>query len=450
MEINTFIKKLFERAAEAGYEASEAYYVTGDSFQVSVKGGQIINYNVSSSVGLSFRALVNGKMGYASTQVLDDDAIDLLIDGASGNAGMIETEDEEFIFAGSEKYPELDVYNPAIDAITAAEKIDMAKQLEQKVLALDPAVKQVQMVQVVSMNGEKRIVNSKGLDVSFRDNAIGCAAVAIAMDEGKVAVGMGYKFVRKPEELDLDQAAAAAVKDAVDGLNAAPVASGAYKVILRNDVMGSMLSCFDSVFSADMAQKGLSLLKGREGEEIAAPIITIVDDPLDPNALASTPFDAEGVATTRREIVKDGKLVTLLHNLKTAKKQGVETTANASKGSYASAVDIAPTNFYILPGNASIEELFAQAGDGLLITDVAGLHSGANQISGDFSLGASGYRIENGKLTEAVNQITVAGNFFEMLKDIEAVANDLEFGFPGSSCIGSPSVMISKLAIAGK
>jgi len=450
MEINTFIKKLFERAAKAGYEASEAYYATGDSFQVSVKGGQIINYNVSSSIGLSFRALVNGKMGYASTQVLDEEAIDLLIDGAGGNAEMIENEDEEFIFPGSENYPVLEVYNPAIDAISAAEKIEMAKQLEQKVLALDPAIKQVQMVQVVSMNGEKRIVNSKGLDISFRDNAIGCAAVAIAMDAGKVAVGMGYKFVRKPEELDLDQVASNAAKDAVAGLNAAPVESGMYKVVLRNDVMSSMLSCFDSVFSADMAQKGLSLLKGREGEEIAAPIITIVDDPLDPEALASTPFDAEGVATVRREIVKDGKLTTLLHNLKTAKKQGVETTANASKGSYASAVGIAPTNFYILPGKDEVDALYAQVGNGLLITDVEGLHSGANQISGDFSLGARGYRIENGKPTDAVNQITVAGNFFEMLKNIESIANDLEFGFPGSSCIGSPSVIISKLAVAGK
>ena len=98
MEINTFIKKLFDRAAEAGYEAAEAYYSTGDSFQVSVKGGQIINYNVSSSIGLGFRALVNGKMGYASTQVLDEEAVDLLIDGVGGNARMIENEDEEFIF----------------------------------------------------------------------------------------------------------------------------------------------------------------------------------------------------------------------------------------------------------------------------------------------------------------------------------------------------------------
>ncbi len=450
MEINSFIKKLFDRAAEAGYEASEAYYSTGEQFEVSVKGGEIIDYSVSSSIGLSFRALVDGKMGYASTQVLDDEAIDLLIESVGGNARMIENDDEEFIFPGSENYPELDVYNPAIDEISAAEKIEMAKELEKKVLALDPAVKQVQMVQVASMAGEKRIVNSKGLDISFRDNAIGCAAVAIAMQDAKVAVGMGYKFVRNPGELNLDEIADRAVKDAVAGLNAEQVESGSYAVVLRNDVMASMLGCFASVFSADMAQKGLSLLRGREGDEIAAPVITVVDDPLATEALASTPFDAEGVATKRREIIQAGKLTTLLHNLKTAKKQGVETTANASKRSYASPVDIAPTNFYIVPGEAAVEALYEQIGNGLLITDVEGLHSGANQISGDFSLGARGYRIENGKLAGAVSQITVAGNFFQMLKDITAVANDLEFGFPGSSCIGAPSVLVSKLAVAGK
>lgn len=450
MEINSFIKTLFERAQAAGYEASEAYYATGESFEVSVKGGEIVDYNVSSSIGLSFRALVDGKMGYASTQVLDEDAIDLLIEGAGGNARMIESEDEEFIFEGSKSYPEMNIYNPAIDEISAAAKIEMAKELEKKVLALNPLIKQVEMVQVASMGGEKRIVNSKGLDVSFRDNAIGCAAVAIAAEGDKVAVGVGYQYVRDPKQLNPDEAAERAVRDAVSGLNAAPVESGAYPVVLRNDVAASLLNCFSAVFSAERAQKGLSLLKGKEGSEIAAKALTIVDDPLDVKALASTPFDAEGVATSRREIVSEGKLNTLLHNLKTAKKQGIESTGNASKGSYASPVGIAPTNFYIVPGEADVEALCRQASNGLLITEVEGLHSGANQISGDFSLGAKGYRIENGEVTTAVNQITIAGNFFELLKSITMIGNDLEFGFPGASCIGAPSVLVSKLSVAGK
>ena len=446
MEINRFIETLFARAAEAGYEASEAYYASGESFQVSVKGGEIIDYSVFSSIGLSFRALVDGKMGYASTQVLDDEAIDLLIDGAGSNARMIENDDEEFIFEGSESYAEMDVYNPAVDQVTAAEKIAMAKELEKKVLEKDSAIKQVQMVRVLTMGGERRIVNSKGLDVSFRDNGIGAVAIAIAADGGKVAVGVGHKVVRQPEELDLDEIASRAVKDAVSGLHAEPVASGTYSVVLRNDVMSSMLGCFDSVFSADQAQKGLSLLKGREGEEIASPVLTLIDDPLDVKALSAKPFDDEGVATARREIVKEGKLMTLFHNLKTARKQGVQSTGHASKASYASPVGVAPINFYVKPGDADLDELCRQMGNGLLISDVEGLHSGANQISGDFSLGARGYLVEDGKVTSAVNQITIAGNFFELLKTITAVGSDLE----NMSSVASPSVLVSKISIAGK
>lgn len=450
MDINSFIKTLFDRAHSVGYEASEVYYATGESFEVSVKDGQIIDYSVSSSIGLSFRALVQGKMGYASTQVLDDDAINLLIDGAGNNARMIENEDEEFIFTGSPSYPEMDVYNPDIDKITAAEKIAMARELEKKVLSLNPAVKQVEAVQVFTSAGEKRIVNSKGLDVSFRDNAIGCAAAAMAVDGDQVAIGLGYQFVRDPARLSLDEAANRAVKDAVSGLHASPVESGAYPVILRNDVTASLLRCFASVFNADRAQKGLSLLKGKEGSVVAAQEVTIVDDPLDVKALSATPFDAEGVAATRREIISNGTLNTLLHNLKTAKKQGIESTANASKGSYSAPVGIAPTNFYIVPGEATIESMCKTAGNGLFITDLEGLHSGANQISGDFSLGAKGFRIENGQITTAVNQITVAGNFFELLKSIAQLGSDLEFGFPGASCIGAPSVLVSKLSVAGR
>lgn len=446
MEINRFIKALFERASTAGYEASEAYYTTGESFQVSVKGGEIIDYKVSSSIGLSFRALVNGKMGYANTQVLDEEAIELLIEGAGDNARMIENDDEEFIFPGSESYPEMNAYNPEIETISAAAKIEMAKELERKVLALDPAIRQVQMVRAASMSGETRIVNSKGLDVSFKDNAIGCVAVAIAADGDKVAVGAGYKYVRNPAELDLDEIAGRAVRDAVSGLHAEPVQSGSYPVVLRSDVMASLLGCFDPVFSAERAQKGLSLLKGKEGEMIASPVVTIVDDPVNPKALSGTPFDSEGVATAKREIVSEGRLTTLLHNLKTAKKQGVQTTGHASKGSYASPVGIAPINFYIKPGETSPEALYEMAGNGLLITDVDGLHSGANQISGDFSLGARGFRIENGKVTNAVNQITIAGNFFELLRNITAVGSDFEFDIS----VSSPSVLVSSIAVAGK
>ncbi|MBQ9720118.1 MAG: TldD/PmbA family protein, partial [Oscillospiraceae bacterium] len=164
----------------------------------------------------------------------------------------------------------------------------------------------------------------------------------------------------------------------------------------------------------------------------------------------STPFDGEGVATRPKAVIEGGRLNTLLHNLKTAHKQGVETTANASRPGYAAPVGVAPTNFYFKPTADSLEDMLKKLGDGLLITDLQGMHAGANPITGDFSLAAKGFRVRGGERAEAVAQITIAGNFYELLKAVEAVGGDLDFLAPGASCFGSPSLLISQLSVAGE
>ena len=180
---------------------------------------------------------------------------------------------------------------------------------------------------------------------------------------------------------------------------------------------------------------------------VAAPCVTIVDDPLREEGYATCPFDAEGVAAYKKTVVEAGKLMTLLHNRKTAAKAGVKSTGNASKASYAAPVKVAPTNFYMEPGDISFDALVEKLGKGLISTDVAGLHSGANAVSGDFSLLCSGFLVEDGKKGRAVKQITVAGNFLKLLESIEAIADDLKFP---SNPIGCPSVLVKGMSIAGK
>jgi PmbA protein len=212
----------------------------------------------------------------------------------------------------------------------------------------------------------------------------------------------------------------------------------------------SLLSTFADVFSADAAQKGLSLLARREGEQIAAACVSLIDDPFHEKGMSGKPFDAEGVATQKKALIEGGQLKTLLHNLKTAHKQGVQTTANASKGSYAAPVAVAPSNLFFAPGEKTPEEILEAVGDGLLITEFEGMHAGANTITGDFSLGAKGYKVEGGKKTSAVNQITVAGNFFGLLSDIEAFGADLTFEpSGGASAFGSPTALVKALSVAG-
>lgn len=237
------------------------------------------------------------------------------------------------------------------------------------------------------------------------------------------------------------------LEEALSKIGGKSIPSGKYKMIINNEAMVSLLGTFSSIFNAEQVQKGLSLLKGKEGEIIASDIVTLVDDPHLEDGLGTTSFDDEGVATYKKEIITKGKLNTFLYNLKTAHKAGVKSTGNGFKSSYASIVGISATNFYIEPGKKSFDELCEEVKDGVIITDFAGLHSGASAVTGDFSLAAKGFMIEDGKKSFPVEQITVAGNFFTLLKDIEEVGSDLKF--PMSS-IGCPSVVVKELSVAGK
>ena len=450
MERNEFYGRLFKRAQEAGFSACEAYYAAGESFSVTVFGGEITDYSASEACGLGFRGLVDGKMGYASTQALDEDSIALLVEGARENARLIECEDEQFLFAGAEKYADVQNYCPDIDETTVAEKIKLCKSLETMAVAMDARLRREAEACVFSESSAVEIVNTLGLRVERRSNIIGGYVQPVAEEGGRVNSGFSLFFENDPAKIDAEKAAQEAVKEAVDGLAAKSVPSGSYRVLLRNDVAAQMLRTFSGVFSADRAQKGLSLLKGREGEKIAADCLTIADEPHLPGRAASTPFDGEGVPTYRKEVVSGGVLRTLLHNLKTAKKQGVETTANACRGGYASPVGVAPSNFCVQPSNLAFEDMLDLLGDGLLITDLQGWHAGADVVSGDFSLPARGYLVEDGRIVGSVNQVTVAGNFFEALKSLEAVGGDIKFSAPSASAFASPSLLLPALSVAGK
>lgn len=449
MERKQFIDTLFARAKEAGFETCEVYVSASDSFSTQVRGGEILSYDAAQTMGLGFRGLYGGKMGYASTQILDEDAIDLLVDGAKANAQLIESEDKQFIHPGDASYAELDATCKGLERLSAADKIAMARAIEEKMLAQDGRIESGEGCVVGSVSQQTAIVNTLGLNVSSQSSAMLGYAIPNAREGEDVASEFAFSAWMNTDDIDLDALAAQAARNALDGLGAQSMPSGRMPVLLTPEAAMDFLSTFSSVFSADQAQKDMSLLKGREGEVIAAGCVTLMDDPHMPASIASVPFDGEGVATIVKKVIDEGRLTTLLHNLKTAHKQGVKSTGNAVR-TYASTVSIAPSNFYIAPGESSPEELAARMGDGLILTSVAGLHAGANDISGDFSLSAKGFKVEGGKKTSAVKQITVAGNFFQLLKDIQAVGSDLRFGMPGLSRFGSPSLLVSELSIAGE
>ena len=290
-------------------------------------------------------------------------------------------------------------------------------------------------------------MNSYGLDKSYEDCYCGAYLQPIAKEGEQTTAGFELKFGRDFAALNAKALADAAVKQAVDQLGAAPIASGNVPVIIHNLAITALLEAFRGVFSADSAQRDLSLLKGKLGEPIAAPCVTLVDDPLLPDGLASRPFDAEGVPSAKHVVIERGMFKTFLHNLKTACKDGVASTGNAERSGYSPNVRISPTNFFIQPGEKSLDELKHEMGTGLLLTEMSGLHAGLNTVSGDFSLLSKGFWVENGEVVRPVEQITVAGNFFTLLKEIVAIGSDLRFPSGG---VGCPSLYVRQLSVAGK
>ena len=447
MTIEQFIQALLDEAKKQGIEAAEIYLSSGDSFRAMCVKGEIANYTVHATRGLSLRGLYNGKMGYAATEAFDEEAVAQLVQAVKESAELTEDDDVQEIYQGDKEYPQIDNYNASLDEVPEQKKLQLIQDIEKKALAMDGRITALNYNMISTSSGATRIVNSYGLNLSARDNMAVCYVSATAKEGERVSTGSGFKVTRNFDDLNADEIDKEAVDEALFMLHAAPVPSGTYRAIIDAKCMPDLLGVFAGVFSAESAQKGLSLLAGKEGEMIASEIVTLMDDPLLPGGLASQPFDAEGVATRTKAVIENGRLTTLLHNLKTARKAGVKTTGNAAKAGYAGAVNVSPSNFYLKPGKKTQAELLADMGDGLVITEVSGLHAGANPISGDFSLIAQGYTVKDGKKDQPVEQITVAGNFYQLLKNIRAVGSDLTF--PGSP-IGSPSVDVGEIAVAGK
>jgi len=447
MELELFVDSLFKKASEAGFSEYEVYYVDRESLGISVYKEEVEKYNLNNSAGLSFRGKLGDRIGYSYTEILDEDAIDMLVKKAKENVSAIENNDIQFIYEGDKEYKEISTYYEALENLAPDKLINIAINMEKEAKKYCDKVESFSGCAISYSSGKYGIINSKGLNLKNKSNLLTAYVVPIVKDGENMYDGCGYVVAKSLDEIDPAKIAKMGVDEALSKIGATSIPAGNYKVIINNEAMVSLLSTFAGIFSGDAVQKGLSLLKGKEGEIVASSLVTIVDDPLMEDGIASAPFDDEGVATYTKKIIYEGKLNTLLHNLKTAHKQGVKSTGNGFKASYASPISVSPTNFYIEPGVNSLEEMTKKIDKGLIITDLAGLHSGANSITGDFSLAAKGFYIENGVKTHPVEQITVAGNFFTLLTDIEEVGNDLKF--PMSS-VGSPSIMIKELSIAGE
>lgn len=447
MTYREFKEAVICASEDMGLADYELYYTEGSSVSVEIFRQEIKEYAADQELGVCYRCVMGGKAGYASTENLTKEEAVSLVRRAKENAASIESEEESFIHAKGDDYavlPEDTGREPS-----GAELTETALALQGKLYARDGRVADGTQSYTVHSRSVRALYNSKGLDLEDKGSYAYCIGIPLVHEAGEMYDGMEYMDGRL-EDFDLDAIAEKAVEEAVSDIGAASVPSGKYNIVFTGKAFASLLTTYDSVFSAANAQKGLSLLKDREGEKIAADIVTLTDDPLHEKSPMKRTFDGEGVAAYRKNVIEGGVLKTLLHNLTTAAKAGVKSTGNGQKTSYSSPVDVGPFTFYLQPVAGSRQELFEAAGEGICIKSLQGLHAGANAVTGDFSLLAAGHCFEGGRRTKPVKSITVSGNFFSLLKEIERVGGDLEFIMTGNGKCGAPSVLVRGMSIAGE
>ncbi|HOQ39131.1 MAG: metallopeptidase TldD-related protein [Fervidobacterium sp.] len=435
-EFETFKDKIFSLAKKYDSDVQISYSQNRD-FQVRYQNGDMDQYTDAGKFKINVLVLKDGKLGSSYTETFEDPEKVFL--DAYENISIVDTEDVEYFYDGSGEYLKLEPYNGAFEKLPVKNRIGYVETAHKEVRK-DERILMDMAIYGDEMN-ELRIANTLGLDVSFINGGGFMYAMAVAKDSSPRS-GTEFTLGKRPEDIVAEEVGKKAREESIALIGSQSVKSGKYRIILRNDVFSDILGMLVSMISAENAHKNLSPLKDRLGEKIGSDVFTVKDLPFHPMSISNAPFDTQGVPTSEKAIIEKGIFRTFLHNLKTANKDGVKPTGNAMGNS------IAPINLYVEPGTKSFDELLTALGDGILIIQVDGMHAGANPISGNFSLGAKGFKVENGKIVRGVEEITISGNFLEMMKDIEEIGSDLR-AFIGLGGYVVPSVIVSEIDVAG-
>ena len=442
MNMEAIKKAVAAAAAEYGAEGYELNIHTEESAGAEALKKEISSVSYSRSSSMRVRCVVAGKSGYAASELVTPEAAAEAVAQACGNAAVVDDPDQMPLFPGSEHYQEIHDQVPQLPS--ADEMKAMALELQEKTYAASDKIVDGSQSQVSGMKVSQYLLNSCGLDLSY-DYGMGYRVVMAAVkdqQDGAEDAADDYVVADLRKETP-DESVKKAVEGALSNLWADTVSSGKYNIIIDAPTMRSLLGVYSVVFSARSAFMKTSLLAGKEGQVVASENVTIVDDPFHPEKFGHCPFDGEGVATYTKNVVEKGVLNTLLYNRMYAKLMGKETTGNARD-----AKTIAPTGLYLAPGAYAEEALLERLGNGIYITSLNGLHAGANTQSGDFSLQATGFLVEDGKKTRPVKNFTIADNFFQMLRKVDALGDKVKFSL--TSSVGAPEVLFTDVSVSGK
>ena len=439
---NEKIESLLRGRSLDGYEI-----MLGSSRNLSleVKEQKVDTFKCSTPVGVSIRVLKAGSMGFSYSSSLDEPDLARMIDNAVVGAET-QTPEEFHAFPGPQSYPNVgEIFDELLVSVREEEKVARAMELERLVLAHDPRVRRVRKATYGESSYEVMISNSLGVMGNYRGTSVSSSVSVIAEEGGDSQTGWDFGFSNRFSEVDVAAIAVAAAGKAVGLLGARRIPTMRCPVVLDNHVATEILEVLAPSFLGENVQKGKSLLAGRLGEKLFAPCLRIRDDGTLPGGMATTPFDGEGVAHRNTTVVEAGVVTAFLYDSFCARKGGAESTGNSTRAGAKSTPHMGVTNFFIENGEASLACLLAGIERGMLITDVMGMHT-ANPISGDFSVGATGYLIEGGAVTAPVKGVAITGNIVDLFRNVELVGGDLRF----FGAVGAPALRISSLDVSGE
>ena len=432
-----YLKK--QASTEADAFDSIASFDSSDG--LSVFQGKVKETEISNSVGIGIRVFKNKCPGYAYTERLTKEAIDLMIKDAVSHTAFTKPLDIDLPSPENEIH-ETALYHPETENYSLDAMKTLCLDIESRVLK-DKAIENVPYLGAGRSSSAFYLINSNGVFVSRKSSSLSAGAGAVACLNGVKKIGSYSQVVFDGNDFDAEKIASKTIEKAKALLGAKSISSGVYPVLFSEEVSASVFSMFSSIFSAETVQKGNSKLKGKLNQTIASPVVSILNAPNRKDLPGYTSFDGEGVLTYDFEIVQNGILKSFLYNLETASIDKVESTGSAIR-SYSGAASCGFRNFVVPLGKQSTEDLFQSAPEMLYITKLEG-SSGCSSVSGELSIGAQGFFVKNGSIAYPVEGLTLNTNFFDLLKNITAFGNVYRESY---SAIQVPPFLVSEITVS--
>jgi len=447
LDLRDVTRQLVERALAAGARAADAVAGESDALEVGVRLGEVEKLKRARERRAGLRVFVGDSTAIVSTADLTAAGLaDLATDACAlaratapdPHAGLPDPADL------ATDLPDLDLYDAAVERTEPPAALDAARRGEAAARAASPEITNSEGAEFGCGGGQTAYASSLGFSGAFSGSSFSLVVVPVATRDGAMQRAHWYTANRKLGALDApEEVGREAARRTLARLGATQTATCECPVVFDPETAASLLRTLAGAISGPSLYRRASFLLDRLGETIASPAVTVIDDPLMPSAFGSRPFDGEGVRSRRLEVVRAGVLASYLLDSYSARRLGRQSTGHAAR-SAGDAPSVAPTNFFLAPGPHTPEAIIASVDRGLYVTELIGF--GINLVTGDYSRGAAGRWIENGELTHAVEEVTIAGNLLDMFRGIVMVGNDLRH----RSAIASPTIKIERMTVAGK